>query len=98
MKRKNIFLLIMLLLFPTMVLASDGTISNFPVAVALGMEAFVTIHMWVFVLSPLANILDPDKSKKLFIKMFIGRIIILLILDLVIPIIAIVDFMAVFVL
>ena len=97
MKRKNIFLLIMLLLFPTMVLASDGTISNFPVAVALGMEAFVTIHMSVFVLSPLANILDPDKSKKLFIKMFIGRIIILLILDLVIPIIAIVDFMAVFV-
>ena len=68
MKRKNIFLLIMLLLFPTMVLASDGTISNFPVAVALGMEAFVTIHMSVFVLSPLANILDPDKSKKLFIK------------------------------
>ena len=97
MKRKNIFLLIMLLLFPTMVLASDGTISNFPVAVALGMEAFVTIHMSVFVLSPLANILDPDKSKKLFIKMFIGRILILLILDLVIPIIAIVDFMAVFV-
>ncbi len=98
MKRKNIFLMLTLLLLPTMVLASDGSASNFPIGVAIGMEAFVSIHMSVFVLLPIANIFDPDKSKKLFIKLFVGRIIILLIFDLFITTgIAIVDFFAVFV-
>ena len=98
MKRKNIFLYLMLLLFPTMVLASDGDSSSFPIGMAIGMEAFVSIHMSVFVLLPLANIFDPDKSKKLFMKLFIGRIIILLIFDFFItPSIAIVDFIAVFI-
>ena len=98
MKRKNIFLFLMLLLFPTMVSASDGDSSSFPVGVAIGMEAFVSIHMSLFVLMPLANIFDPDKSKKLFMKLFVGRIIILLIFDFFItPSIAIVDFIAVFI-
>jgi len=98
MKRKNIFLFLMLLLFPTMILASDGDSSSFPIGVAIGMEAFVSIHMSVFVLLPLANIFDSDKSKKLFIKLFVGRIIILLIFDFFItPSIAIVDFIAVFI-
>lgn len=93
MKRKNIFLMLTLLLLPIMVLASDGSVSNFPIGVAIGMEAFVSIHMSVFVLLPIANIFDPDKSKKLFIKLFIGRIIILLIFDFFITTsIAIVDF------
>lgn len=98
MKRKNVFLILMLLLFPTMVLASDGDSLSFPIAMAIGMEAFVSIHMSVFVLLPLANIFDPDKSKKLFLKLFIGRIIILLIFDFFItPSIAFVDFIAVFI-
>jgi len=98
MKRKNIFLFMMLLLFPTMVLASDGDSSSFPIDLAIGMEAFVSILVSVFVLLPFANIFDPDKSKKLFMKLFIGRIIILLIFDFFItPSIAIVDFIAVFI-
>ncbi len=98
MKRKNLFLMLTILLLPTIVLASDGSVSNFPIGIAIGMEAFVSIHMSVFVLLPLANIFDPDKSKKLFIKLFVGRIIILLIFDLFItPDIAIVDFISVFV-
>ena len=98
MKRKNIFLMLTLLLLPTMVLASNENGSNFPLVVAISMEAFVSIHMSIFVLSPIANIFDPDKSKKLFIKLFISRIIILLIFDLFITTrIAIIDFFAVFV-
>lgn len=97
MKRKNIFLILMFLLFPTIVLASDGNASELPLALALGMEAFISIHMSVFVLSPLANIFDPDKSKKLFMKLFIARVIILLVFDLFITTsIAIFDFMSVF--
>lgn len=98
MKRKKIFLILMLLLFPTMVLASNGDSSQMPIGMAIGMEAFVSIHMSLFVLMPLANIFDPDKSKKLFIKLFVGRAIILLIFDFFItPGIAIVDFFAVFI-
>ena len=98
MKRKNIYLFIMLLLFPTIVLASDGDSSSFPIGMAIGMEVFVSIHMSVFVLLPLANIFDPDKSKKLFMKLFVGRIIFLLIFDFFItPSIAILDFIAVFI-
>lgn len=98
MKRKNIFLTLTLLLLPTIVLASNGDTSIFTIGVAIGMEAFVSIHMSMFVLLPIANIFDPDKSKKLFIKLFVGRIIILLIFDLFITTsIAIVDFLAVFV-
>lgn len=61
------------------------------------MEAFVTIHMSVFVLIPIANMLDPYKTKKLFMKLFIARVIILLIFDIFITTnIAIVDFLTVF--
>lgn len=98
MKRENIFLFLMLLLFPTMVLASNGDSSSLSIYEAIGMEAFVSIHMSVFVLLPLANIFDPDKSKKLFMKLFVGRIIILLIFDFFItPSIAIIDFISVFI-
>ena len=98
MKRKNVFLMLTLLLFPTMVLASSGIALHFPIDLAIGMEVFVSIHMSVFVLLPLARIFDPDKSKKLFIKLFVGRAIILLIFDLFITTnIAIIDFIFVFV-
>lgn len=97
-KIKKILLILIILLVPTVVFASTGNQSDFPLFAAIGMEAFVTIHMTVFVLSPFATIFDPDKSKNLFWKLFFGRIIILLIFDLFITTgIAIVDFFAVFV-
>lgn len=97
MKKLKKVLFIMLLLIPTLVLASNGE-ENFPLPMAIGMEAFVTIHMTAFVLVPLSGIFDPDRSKNLLKKLFIGRIIILLIFDFfVTPSIAIVDFLAVFV-
>lgn len=81
-----------------MVLASNGDSSQITIGGAIGMEAFTTIHMSLFVLIPFANIFDPDKSKKLFMKLFIGRIITLLIFDFFItPDIVIIDFFAIFV-
>lgn len=97
MKKFKILSIIMLLLFPTIVFASSGS-DEMPITMALAMEAFVTIHMTIFVLLPLASTFDPDKSKKLFKKLFIGRIIILLIFDFFItPYIAIIDFFGVFI-
>ena len=74
MKKLKMLSIIMLLLFPTIVFASSGN-DEMAITMALGMEAFVTIHMTIFVLLPLAITFDPDKSKKLFKKLFIGRII-----------------------
>lgn len=65
---------------------------------ALGMEAFVTIHMCVFVLLPLSTIISKDNSKKVFWILFGIRAAILLFFDFFITTgIAIIDFMAVFV-
>lgn len=52
---------------------------------ALFIEAFVTIHMSVFVLSPISKIFGKDKHKLLFKILFIIRIIILIIGDLISP-------------
>lgn len=51
---------------------------DFPLGVALFMEAFVTIHMSVFVLSPLSKIFGKDNHKKVFKTLFILRIVLLL--------------------
>lgn len=97
MKKLRNTLIVMLLLFPSLVYAGTGD-NQFPRSFAIGLEAFVTLHMSLFVFLPFANLFDPDKSKKLFMKLFIGRITILLIFDFFItPSIAIVDFLAVFV-
>ena len=65
---------------------------------ALGMEAFVTIHMCVFVLLPLSTIISKDNSKKVFWILFGIRAAILLFFNFFITTgIAIIDFMAVFV-
>ncbi|MGN0402243.1 MAG: leucine-rich repeat domain-containing protein [Acetatifactor sp.] len=65
---------------------------------ALGMEAFVSIHMSIFVLSPLAGLIAPKQKKKVFWIMFWIRVAVLLFFDLFITTgIAMVDFMAVFV-
>ncbi len=64
---------------------------------ALFMEAFVSIHMTVFVLSPVVNILN---NPKITLKeLFLGRVVILLICDILISpmLTAIIDFMMVFI-
>ena len=64
----------------------------------LFMEAFVTIHMSVFVLLPLSKLISKDNSRKIFWTLFGVRIAILLFFDFFITTgIAIVDFLAVFV-
>lgn len=68
---------------------------------ALGMEAFVSIHMSVFVLSPLSSIIADrfmKDKKKVFWSMFFIRVAILLIFDFFITTgIALIDFFAVFI-
>lgn len=66
--------------------------------VALGVEAFVSIHMSLFVLMPLSKILSKDNSKKMFWKLFGIRAAILLFFDFFVTTnIAMVDFIAVFI-
>lgn len=100
-KYKQIILqqIIILSLFfiPTYVFASAGS-NDFPIVYALGMEAFVSIHMSIFVLRPLSNLISKDNSKKTFWTLFAIRAGILLFFDFFItPKIAFVDFFAVFV-
>ena len=68
---------------------------------ALGMEAFVSIHMSVFVLSPLSSIIAEKfmkNKKKVFWTMFFIRVAILLFFDFFITTgIALIDFFAVFI-
>lgn len=65
---------------------------------ALFMEAFVSIHMSVFVLRPLSKIISKDNSKKVFWILFAIRAAILIFCDLFVTTgIAIVDFIAVFI-
>ena len=67
------------------------------IGMAIFMEAFVTIHMSVFVLFPLAGIINKNKVTETFIKLFCGRVVILIIGDIIAPgMMAIIDFMAVF--
>ena len=98
MKNKNIVLLIIsILLIPTMVFAGNGD-NDFPVAVALAMEAFVSIHMSLFVLKPLAEMFSKENSKKTFWILFATRVWILLLCDFFVsPGIAIIDFFGLFV-
>jgi len=99
---KRIFkigLILMLLFIPTMVLANNNQ-SNLEIDIlpALGMEAFVTIHMSLFVLMPLSNILSTNDSKRVFWILFIIRVVVLVFFDLCVTTsIALVDFLAVFV-
>ena len=79
MKTKNkILLIISLLLIPTIVFASGGN-NDFPIGIALVIEAFVSIHMSVFVLKPLANMFSKEK-KKVKVKM-VKNMFLMLILE-----------------
>ena len=95
MKKLKLLLFVTLCLIPTIVFAGSGS-DDFGFEVALFMEAFVTIHMSVFVLKPLANIFGGTNSNSLFIKLFIARIVILLIGNFITSFTAIMDFFAVF--
>ena len=97
MKKIKMFLMCTLLMIPTMVLASSGN-NIFSIGSALGVEAFVSIHMSVMVLIPLSRLISQDNSKKVFWILFISRAAILLFFDFFITTyIVIVDFLAVFI-
>ncbi len=65
--------------------------------IAIFMEAFCSIHMSVFVLFPLAGIINKNKVPQTFGVLFGIRLVILIIGDIIAPgIMAIVDFMCVF--
>ena len=68
-----------------------------PLGVAIFMEAFVSIHMSVFVLFPIAGIINQRMKTKIFGVLFLIRLVILIIGDMINPgVMAIVDFMSVF--
>ena len=93
-------LLITMLMVPVLVFADsfESFEESFPIGFALGMEAFVSIHMSVFVLWPISNMLAPNSNKQLFVILFCIRVAILLYCDFFISTgIAMIDFFAVFV-
>lgn len=97
MKKNNRLLLVSLLLMPVIVFAKIE--ETMPIAVAIFMEAFITIHMSLMVLRPLSEIFTKDavSAKKLFWKLFFLRVGFLLFCDIFItPSVAFVDFFAVF--
>ncbi len=98
MKNKyKILLIILLLLMPNTIYASNGS-NTLSIIVALGVEAFVSIHMSIFVLKPLSEIFSKENSKKTFWILFSIRAGILLIFDFFItPYIAMFDFISVFI-
>lgn len=97
MKKIKIILCMMLLLVPTTVLAAGNAIDPI-LPFAILWEAFASIHMSVFFLSPLANLISEEgEEKKTFWKLFIARACILLIFDFFItPYIFIFDFFLIF--
>lgn len=87
---------IWLLFVPLVVFASSS--SDAPLMVALFTEAFVTIHMTVFVIWPLSKLLPFNDSRKTFLTLFIFRIVFLLFCDFfVTPNIFIIDFISIFI-
>ena len=94
----KMLLAISLIMIPVNVMAMTETeLEMLPMLIF--MEAFVSIHMSIFVLYPLAEMFSKDdEPKKLFLQLFAIRVMILLIFDFFItPVIAVFDFMAVFV-
>lgn len=95
-KAQRTLLIITTLLMPTLAFGYTGDF-NLPLDVAIQIEAFVSIHMSVFVLRPLASLVSNENSKKLFWTIFIVRAVVLLFCDFfVTTYIAMIDFFAVF--
>ena len=101
MKKKVSFFMIFLLLvlIPSFAFASTGNSeSDFSIGTAIGIEVFVSIHMSVFVLIPLAKMMSEENWKNVFIVMFVIRAVVLLFFDFfVTPFIFMVDFIAIFI-
>lgn len=100
LKKLMIFIIMTsILLFSGSVFAAkSSSINSMPLAMALLMEAFISIHMSIFVLLPLAEIFTPNHRKTTFIILFILRVAILLFFDIFVTTqIAMIDFFAVFV-
>lgn len=96
-KYKNYLLVAGLFFIPISVYASTGN-DDFSILLALGMEAFVTLHWVFFVLKPLSKSISKEDSQTVFWKLFWTRIIILLIFDFFITAeIAIYDFLGLFI-
>lgn len=94
--KKNNLLMITMLFIPNIAFAANRQYNL--IIPAIAMEAFITIHMSLFVLKPLSDIITKGNGKKLFFKLSILRIIILLFFDFFItPAIAITDFYLVFI-
>ena len=75
----------------------ESEFDDIGLGMAIFMEAFVSIHMSVFVLFPLAGIINKNKVPQTFAVLFGIRLVILIIGDIIAPgIMAIIDFMAVF--
>jgi len=68
-----------------------------PISVAIFMELFCSIHMSVFVLFPLAEIINPKKKTSIFCRLFALRFVILFIGNFINPAIAMIDFFAIFI-
>lgn len=65
MKRFQKYILVLfLLIVPKMVFASTGN-DDFPIYSALLVESFVTIHMSIFVIHPLSELISQN-NKRLF--------------------------------
>lgn len=93
---KKIMGFIWLLFVPFIVLASSSGDSR--IGVALFTEAFVTIHMTIFVIFPLSRLLPLEDSSKAFWMLFISRVVFLLFCDFfVTPDVYILDFLSVFI-
>ena len=75
----------------------ENEFDDIGLGMAIFMEAFVSIHMSVFVLFPLAGIINKNKVPQTFAVLFGIRLAILIIGDIIAPgIMAMIDFMAVF--
>lgn len=97
MKKLRSLLLLMLLLVPTLVFAKSSS-SSVSIEAAIFMELFVSVHMSLFVLKPLSEIISKENSKKTFWILFIVRVCILLYCDFFVSTsVAFFDFVAVFI-
>ena len=97
-KKKILLFIILLLSIPTMAFAKSGEDGEISFGLVFFMEAFVTIHMSLFVLKPIAEAVSPNNSKAVFWSLFAIRIVILLFCDFfVTTAIAIIDFIFVFI-
>lgn len=87
-----------LYLFPITVFAKNMQDSFMPIPIALFVEAFVSVHMSLFVLKPLAELFaNEEKRGQLFWTMFIIRAVFLIIMNFFTTFIAVIDFLGVFI-